>query len=62
MDPWMDKYMNIKDNEEGLISGWDGDWYDGKLNRNYKLELDNIPIEEIERYLRNKKLERIKKH
>jgi len=33
-----------------------GDW--GK--RDYQGELDDIPIEEIERYLRKKKLERIK--
>ena len=30
--------------------------------RDYQSELDDIPTEEIERYLRRKKLERIKKN
>lgn len=41
--------------------GWDEEECDMEEDRNYQKELDNIPIEEIERYLRKKKLERIKK-
>jgi len=44
---------------EPVINEENGNWVSDESN--YQRELDNIPIKEIERYLRKKKLERIKK-
>jgi len=49
------------DTDKGKILTYTGDnWSTIVCSTDYQAQLENIPISEIERYLRNKKLENIK--